>query len=84
MLHTLPHQQPPLLIPVLLLTLRALPGQPKRYVYLDHVQHPSLRSLRVPVFFKLCRLEGISFDLGTQVSSATLLIGYNDVPLLLV
>ncbi|CAM9710497.1 unnamed protein product [Hapterophycus canaliculatus] len=38
------------------------------YVYLDHVRHPSLRSVRIPVFFKLCRLEGISFDLCTQVS----------------
>ncbi len=39
------------------------------YMYLDHVHHPSLRSMRVPVFFKLCRLEGVSFDLCTQVSS---------------
>lgn len=23
--------------------------------------------MRIPVFFKLCRLEGISFDLSTQV-----------------
>lgn len=75
MLHILRHQQPTLLITVLLFTLHVLSGQPKRYVYLDHVQHPSLRSVRVPAFFKLCRLEGISFDLGTQVQSATLLIG---------
>lgn len=27
--------------------------------------------MRVPVFFKLCRLEGVSFDLCTQVSSKT-------------
>eukprot|EP00903_Cladosiphon_okamuranus_P009520 g9070.t1 len=39
------------------------------YVYLDHVHHPSLRSVRVPVFFKLCRLEGISFDLCTRVGT---------------
>lgn len=66
---------PTQLVTFLLFALLALSGQPKRYVYLDHVQHPSLRSIRVPVFFKLCRLEGISFDLGTQVQSATLLIG---------
>lgn len=41
------------------------------YIYLDHVHHPSLRSIRVPVFFKLCRLEGISFDLCTQVNPKT-------------
>ncbi|CAM9270894.1 unnamed protein product, partial [Scytosiphon promiscuus] len=39
------------------------------YVFLDRVHHPSLRSVRIPVFFKLCRLEGISFDLGTQAGT---------------
>lgn len=43
-------------------------GQRLHYVYLGHVRHPSLQSIRVSVFFKLCRLEGISFNLGTQVS----------------
>ena len=40
-----------------------------RYVYMDHVQHPNLKSLQIPVFFKLCRLEGISFDIATQVTT---------------
>ncbi|CAN0557168.1 unnamed protein product [Ectocarpus sp. 12 AP-2014] len=39
------------------------------YIYLSQAHHPSLRSLRIPVFFKLCRLEGISFDLSTQVGT---------------
>lgn len=43
-------------------------GQRLCYAYLDRVRHPNLRLMRVPVFFKLCRLEGISFDLNTQVS----------------
>ncbi|CAM9628324.1 unnamed protein product [Ectocarpus fasciculatus] len=39
------------------------------YIYISQAHHPSLRSLRIPVFFKLCRLEGISFDLSTQVGT---------------
>lgn len=53
------------------LTLPANLSGRLHYIYLDHVHHPSLRSIRVPVFFKLCRLEGISFDLCTQVSPKT-------------
>ena len=36
---------------------------------MDHLQHPNLKSLQIPVFFKLCRLEGISFDIATQVTT---------------
>lgn len=42
-------------------------GQSLQYVYLDHVRHPNLQSARLSTFFKLCRLESISFDLATKV-----------------
>jgi len=42
-------------------------GRSLQYVYLDHVRHPNLQSARLPTFFKLCRLESISFDLSTKV-----------------
>ncbi|CAM9563669.1 unnamed protein product, partial [Choristocarpus tenellus] len=39
------------------------------YAYLDYVHQTGLGTIQLAAFFKLCRLEGISFDLCSQVGT---------------
>ncbi|CAM9216989.1 unnamed protein product, partial [Discosporangium mesarthrocarpum] len=45
-------------------------GEPMlHYTYIDYIHHRGLASMQLAAFFKLCRLEGVYFDVETQMGT---------------
>eukprot|EP00741_Cyanophora_paradoxa_P021428 tig00021352_g20686.t1 len=51
------------------LALQAPEGEERCYVSLDYVAHPNLATMQYGVFFNLCRLKGVCFDLHARAGT---------------